>query len=296
MNVRSVRKQPLNRPIRPNPADTISTGQELGADDTQKDLFAVSAGIAQIQTAPANAEFGKSWGEGSWHQGALAMASALAGGPALASAVVSAVREARPDQPVLVAMLSVATAYEGAEALPDILALTSGLGETSKEQGLFAIAASVAGVRGADEAIEVGLSEGNGSTEQAYYAAATAAAGGSRALGPILNIAEDFASTPELRGPYALAAGLSGKDSATGVLRMAEALGQTSREKAAFSLAGSLLGVERTPGFIRMARAMAENEAQIPAMTIAAALTGAPTSARVATAIAGAVLFQEPSQ
>ena len=46
----------ISRPVRPNPADTISTGQSLGSDDTQKDLFALSAGIAGTDLAPALAK------------------------------------------------------------------------------------------------------------------------------------------------------------------------------------------------------------------------------------------------
>lgn len=281
-----------NRPIRPNPADTISTGQELGTDDTQKDLFSISAGIAGVRQAPELAELGKSQGVNSWQQGGLAVAASLAGGAALGGVVMEAAKALSSD-PVEQVYLTAASAFDGKEELQNIQRASSGLGDDSHQQGLFAIAAGVAGVQGAGEAIEVGLAEGQSKTEASFYAIATAVAGGARSLGPLLSIAEDFASDESLNGPYALAASLAGRDSAQSVLRMAEALGETPKEKAAFSLAGALLGAERAPGFIRLARATSENPSQIPAMTVAAALTGAPTSRNRATAVAGAMLFQE---
>jgi hypothetical protein len=284
-----------SRPVRPNPADTISTGQELGTDDTQKDLFALSAGVASIEMAKPLADFAKQRATSSWQIGAYAIAAGLAGGPALGSAVVEAVEKAVSD-PAARGMLAVASGFEGPGSVENIRRASAGLGKSPAQEGLFGLAAGVGGERVADEAIELGLTEGQNDTEAAYYALATAVAGGVRQLGPTLAMAEDFASSPVLNGPYAVAASLAGRDNARSVLRMAESLGRTPEEKAAFSLAGALAGVERAPGFIRMARAMAENETQVPAMTVAATLTGAPTTAKNATAVAGSILFQELSR
>lgn len=286
-----------SRPVRPNPADTISTGQALGADDTQKDLFALSAGVAGIDMAPALAKFGKekATGGASWQMGAYAVAGGLAGGPALGSAIVESVEKAVAD-PSARGLVAVAAGFEGPGAVEDIRRASAGLGKNGAQEGLFGVAAGVAGVQLADEAIELGMAEGSDDTEAAYYALATAVAGGARELGSAISMAEDFASHPALQGPYAVAAALAGKENARSALRMAEGMGRTVEEKAAFSLAGALAGVERAPGFIRMARAMAENENQVPAMTVAATLTGAPASTKNATAVAGAVLFQEYSK
>ena len=291
MNIRSSSNF-ISRPVRPNPADTISTGQELGTDDTQKDLFALSAGVSGVEMAKSLTDFAKKRAASSWLTGAYAIAGALAGGPALGSAVVDTVEKAVCD-PVARGLLAVASGFEGPGSVEEIRRSSAGLGKTPAQEGLFGLAAGVAGVRGADEAIELGLAEGQNDTEAAYYALATAVAGGVRQLGSALEMAEDFASTPELNGPYAVAASLAGRDDARSVLRLAEGMGRTPAEKAAFGLAGALAGVERAPGFIRMARAMAENESQIPAMAVAATLTGAPTSAKIATALAGTMLFQE---
>lgn len=283
-----------NRPIRPNPADTIATGQELGADDTQKDLFALSAGVAGTEMAKSLAEFAKTHSHESWQMGVYAIAGALAGGPALGTTVVAAVEKVVSD-PTARGMLAVASAVEGPGSIADIRRASAGLGETTAQEGLFGVAAGVAGVEVADEAIELGLAKGRNGTEAAYYALATAVAGGVRELGPSVEMAEDFASAPELNGPYAVAASLAGRGNARSVLRMAESLGSNPQEKAAFSLAAGLAGVERAPGFIRMARAMAENESQTPAMTVAATLTGAPSSAQRMVAAAGMTLFHELS-
>lgn len=287
----------FNRPVRPNPADTIATGQELGTDDTQKDLFALSAGVAGIEMAPALAKLGKEKApEGaSWQMGAYAVAGGLAGGPALGSAIVDAVEKAVSD-PAAQGLVAVAAGADGPDAVADIRRASAGLGKSGAQEGLFGVAAGVAGVESADEAIEVGLAEGDNDTEAAYFALATAVAGGARELGSAISMARDFASHPDLNGPYAVAAALAGKDNARSALRMAEGMGQTVEEKAAFSLAGALAGVERAPGFIRMARAMADNESQVPAMAVAATLTGAPTSAQRTTAVAGAILFQEQAK
>ena len=285
----------VSRPVRPNPADTITTGQELGTDDIQKDLFSLSTGVAGTRKASSLAEFGKSQAKDSWHQGALAVAASLAGGAVLGAVVVKAAK-ALSSNPTEQAYLSTAAAFEGKEELLAIHRASEGLGDNAHQQGLFAIAAGVAGERGAGEAIDVGLSKGQNKTEAGFYSMATAVAGGARALGPLLRIAEDFASDESLNGPYALAASLAGRDSAQSVLRMAEALGETPKERAAFSLAGALLGAERAPGFVRLARAVSENPTQVPAMTVAAALTGAPTSRTRATAVVGAMLFQEQAQ
>ena len=276
--------------LRPNPAETIEKGVELGADPVQQDLFALSAGVADVKSASEFAELGRSKGESSWQKGAYSVAGALTGSPAAGLGLVSTVESLFQD-PVSRGFFAVAGSVVGSEELSAIKDITTGYGATPAENGLLGVAAAVAGLEGAQEAVNIGLAEGKSTEEGAYFALATALAGGAQGLGSTLDVARDFASSPTLAGPYAVAAALAGPEDATAALRMAEDLGQTDAEKAMFALVGGLVGAERGPGFVRMSRALSPTEGQTPAMAVAAALTAAGTDTSREAAVAGAVLL-----
>lgn len=281
--------RPFAGNLRPNPAETIEKGVELGADPVQQDLFALSAGVADVKSAAEFAEVGRSKGVDSWQKGAYSVASALAGSPAAGLGLIQTVESLFAD-PTSRGLFAVAGSLSRGEDLAALKDLTTGYGATPSETGLLGVAGAVAGLEGAQEAINLGLSEGRNSQEGAYFALATALVGGAQELGSTLDIARDFASSPTLAGPYAVAAALAGADEATAALRMAEDLGHNDNEKAMFALVGGLVGAERGPGFVRMSRALSPTEAQTGAMAVAAALTSAGTESPREAAVAAAVL------
>ena len=289
----TISTQPGGR-IRPNPAETVEKGLELGEDSVQQDLFALSTGISGVQASKAFIDLGKLKGDGSWQKGAYAAASALSGSTATGLALVDTVESLFSD-PIQRGFFALAGSLAGQEQVAGLKDLTTGYGKSPTENGLLGVASAIAGPEGAQEALEVGLAEGRDVHEGTYFAVATALAGGVRELGPTLDIARDFASSQALSGPYAVAAALSGADSAASVLRMAEDLGQTVQEKALFGVVGGLVGAERGPGFVRLARALADQESQVPAFAVAAALTGVDATPEQVGAASAMVLAFEPS-
>lgn len=278
---------PASTRLRPDPAKTIEKGLELGQDPVQQDLFAVSTAISGVKNAAEFSDLGKARGTDSWQKGAYAIAASLTGSAATGLSLLQSVEELFAD-PVARGFFGVAGGLAGASDLNHLKDVTTGFGATPLENGLLGVAAAVAGPEGASEAIHVGLNEGQNSREGSQFALATAVAGGAQGVGIALQVARDFASVPELAGPYAVAASLAGREDAVSVLRMAEDMGQNNSEKALFSLVGALVGVERAPGFVRMSRAMAPTEGQIPRLAVAAALTGSQASAKEA-AVAAAL-------
>jgi hypothetical protein len=294
MNVTSLKiAAPRSAGFRPNPAETIEKGVELGADAVQQDLFAFTAGVSDVKSAPDFAEVGKSRGSTSWQKGAYSVAASLAGTPAAGMGLVQTV-ESLFEDPIARGFFAVAGGLAGAEQTGQLKEITTGYVKDSAENGVLGVAAAVAGPEGAGEAINAGLSEGKDSKEGSLFALATSLAGGAQELGPTVNIARDFASTPELAGPYAVAVAMAGQDQAASALRMAEDLGENEQEKALFAIVGGLVGAERGPGFIRMSRALSPNQAQVGTMALAAALTGADASKEKETVAAAVALLFEP--
>jgi hypothetical protein len=280
--------------FRPNPAETIEKGIELGADPVQQDLFAITAGIADVKSAGELSELGKSKGVQSWQMGAYAVAGALAGSPTSGGSLIAAVEGLFAD-PISRGFFALAGGLAGTQATAQIKEVTAGYGQSPAENGLLGVAAAVIGPEGAVEAIQAGLEEGESSREGSLLGLATALAGGAQELKPMVSLARDFASHPELVGTYAVAAALAG-EGASSALRMAEDLGENPREKALFAVVGGLVGAERGPGFVRMSRALSPDPDQVGSMAVAAALTGAMTSPEREAAAAAVTLFLEPAE
>lgn len=283
---------PRQAGFRPDPAETIEKGVELGADAVQQDLFALSAGISDVKSAPDFAELGKSKSADSWQKGAYSVAAALSGTPAAGAGIVQTVESLFAD-PTSRGFFAVAAAVAGTDQLERLKDITTGYGGNTAENGVIGVAAALAGAEAAGETINAGLGEGKDTREGSLFTLAAAIAGGAEELGPAVSVARNYASSPELAGPYAVAAALAG-DNAVPSLRMAEDLGQNDQEKALFALVGSLVGVDRAPGFVRMSRALSPNESQVGSMALAAALTGAAASNEKEAVAAAVALLLEP--
>lgn len=139
-----VRVAPRQAGFRPDPAETIEKGIELGSDPVQQDLFALSAGVSDVKSAADFVEVGKSKGQDSWQKGAYSVAASLSGTPAAGAGLVQTVEGLFSD-PTSRGYFAVAGGLAGSEEMVRLKDITTGFGANPTENGVLGVAAAIAG-------------------------------------------------------------------------------------------------------------------------------------------------------